>query len=314
MTPLALTSGEPAGVGPELAASLFRQEETLPPTVILGDKDLLCQRGGFSDLPLYPTKTPLSILHVPSPHPINAGEPRCENAPYVLSLLQRACEGVLRHEFKALVTAPVDKKILASALPNFSGHTEWLKEATGSRRALMTMVNRHLKVALVTTHLPLSKVPEAITQEAVQEALAIFAQGLTGFFGIERPRIAVAGLNPHAGDGGLLGDEEIRIIAPAIAKARESGTDAFGPFAADTLFASRQLGHPFDAYLAMYHDQGLAVAKTLDFFETVNLTLGLPFVRTSVDHGTAYDLAGTGKASVKPLLAALHLAARLASP
>ena len=234
------------------------------------------------------------------------------NARYVLSLLDRAIEGALQSEFAAIVTAPVHKGIINDAGIPFTGHTEYLAERTGSPRSVMLLAAGELRVALATTHLPLKDVSRAITTESLLETATILAADLRRWWGISAPRIAVCGLNPHAGEGGHLGQEEIRVIAPAIRTMRERGIEASGPFPADTVFVPAMLAK-FDAVLAMYHDQGLPVIKHAGFDQAVNVTLGLPILRTSVDHGTALELAGSGLASSGSLGAAIELALRIAA-
>jgi 4-hydroxythreonine-4-phosphate dehydrogenase len=254
----------------------------------------------------------LRIEHVPLAVPAIAGQLDARNARYVLALLDRALAGCRSGEFAAMVTAPVQKSVINDAGIAFTGHTEYLAEACGVPRPVMLLAAGSLRVALATTHLPLRAVSDAITGESLDEVLAILQHDLVARFGIARPRIGVCGLNPHAGESGHLGREEIDVIAPAIARARARGIGASGPWPADTIFTPRQLAN-FDVVLAMFHDQGLPVLKHAGFGEAVNVTLGLPVIRTSVDHGTALDLAGTGKAESGSLLAALRLAAELAA-
>jgi 4-hydroxythreonine-4-phosphate dehydrogenase len=234
------------------------------------------------------------------------------NSGYVLSLLDRALEGISSGRYDAMVTAPVQKSIIAQSGVPFSGHTEYLAEKTGGARSVMMLVAGSLRVALATTHLPLRRVPDAITTQGLLEIITIMHHDLRALWGIERPRIAIAGLNPHAGESGLLGTEEQTIIKPAIEQARAQGIDAFGPVPADTAFVPREMSR-YDAILAMYHDQGLPVLKHAGFGAAINVTLGLPIIRTSVDHGTALNLAGTGTADVGSLAAALALAVELAA-
>jgi 4-hydroxythreonine-4-phosphate dehydrogenase len=307
--PIAITTGEPAGIGPEIAlraALSYRQ-----PCVLLGDGALLQQTARAIGLP-WPLPSPCSIQHEPLTEPVVPGRPRPANAGYVLRLLDRAIDGCRSAEFAAIATAPVHKAVINEAGIAFSGHTEYLAAATGASAVVMMLVGGGLRVALATTHLPLSQVPAAITRALLGETLDVLDRDLRSWFGILRPRIAVAGLNPHAGEAGFLGHEEIDVIAPAIAAARERGIDADGPWPADTLFVPAR-AHLADAILAMYHDQGLAPLKYASFGQGVNVTLGLPLVRTSVDHGTALDLAGAGRADPASMLAAIELAAQLAS-
>jgi 4-hydroxythreonine-4-phosphate dehydrogenase len=255
----------------------------------------------------------LSVLHEPLAVPSVPGRLDPANARYVLRLVDRAVDGCLRGEFGAMVTAPVHKSLINDAGIAFIGHTEYIAERTHAPRPVMMLTAGTLRVALATTHMPLRCVSAALSVEGLLETLAVLSADLRRRFRIERARIAVCGLNPHAGEGGHLGDEEQRIIAPAIAAARAQGLVLDGPVPADTVFVPRHL-EAFDAVLAMYHDQGLPVLKALGFGHAVNVTLGLPIVRTSVDHGTALDLAGSGTADAGSLLAAIALAAQIAVP
>ncbi|TVO60379.1 4-hydroxythreonine-4-phosphate dehydrogenase PdxA [Denitromonas ohlonensis] len=317
---LAVTSGEPAGVGPELCLQLAAQPWP-GRVVVLADADLLAERLGATGqtLTLHPYQRDiapppgaLEVLDVPLSVPAVAGQLDPANARPVLSMLDRAIEGCVSGEFAAMVTAPVHKGIICDAGVPFSGHTEYLAEATATGRVVMMLVGGGLRVALVTTHLPLSAVPGAITPAALAETLAILDQDLRTRFGLASPRILVAGLNPHAGEGGHMGREEIDVIAPVLDRLRSTGMQLIGPLPADTLFVPHTLEQG-DAVLAMYHDQGLPVLKHASFGGGVNVTLGLPIIRTSVDHGTALDLAGTGRADPGSLFAAVKLAFDMAA-
>jgi 4-hydroxythreonine-4-phosphate dehydrogenase len=299
---IALTTGEPAGIGPELCARLAR-ESLAARLVLIGDETLLAERG------LRPGA--VAVEHVPLAAPASPGRLDPANARYVLALLDRAAEGCMKGEFDAIVTAPVHKGVINDAGIAFTGHTEYLAERAGGAHPVMMLVGGGLRVALATTHLPLAEVPRAITRESLGATLRVIDRDLRTRFGLARPRILVAGLNPHAGEGGHLGREEIDTIAPAIEAARAGGIVAEGPVPADTLFVPERL-RGADCVLAMYHDQGLPVLKYASFGRGVNVTLGLPYVRTSVDHGTALELAGTGRADAGSLLEALQLAIRLA--
>ena len=320
---IALTSGEPAGVGPELCLALALRE--LPCELIcLGDRALLAERARQLNLALslsaydaarararhLPGR--LAVAHQPLAVPSIVGRADPANARYVLALLDRAIDGARGGEFDAIVTAPVHKGVINDAGIDFSGHTEYLAQRTHSPRAVMMLSAGELRVALATTHLPLRAVSDAITTDSLYSVGVILARELTGRFGLQDPRIAVCGLNPHAGEGGYLGDEEARVIAPAVARLQRTGIRVSGPLPADTVFVPRTLAR-FDAVLAMYHDQGLPVVKHADFEHAVNVTLGLPLIRTSPDHGTAFDLAGTGRADVRSLAAAVELASALAA-
>jgi 4-hydroxythreonine-4-phosphate dehydrogenase len=320
LLPLALTSGEPAGIGPDLClqlASAARAEAL----VCLADGNLLEDRARQLKLAVrlrdYRRGTPvsceagaLSVLHIPLPEPVRAGELRAGNARQVLQLLDRAVDGCRSGEFAGMVTAPVQKSIINDAGVPFTGHTEYLAARCGCDLPVMLLVAGTLRVALATIHLPLREVSAALHQTDLVRILSILNESLQRFWGIAQPHLAVCGLNPHAGEGGHLGDEEIRLIAPAIESARARGMHVSGPYPADTLFVPRHL-EGVDAVLAMFHDQGLPVLKYAGFGEAVNVTLGLPIVRTSVDHGTALDLAGSGRADPGSLRAAVRLAAQM---
>ncbi len=302
---IVLTSGEPAGIGPELCAQLTATDLPDCELFCLIDRDLLQARA-----PSGARLERLEVLHRPLAVPAIAGHLDLRNARYVVRLLDDALDALLAGQFDAMVTAPVQKSVIAEAGVPFSGHTEYLAARCSAAKPVMMLVAGSLRVALATTHLPLRRVPEAIHAGMLLEILRIMHADLRNFWGIERPRIAVCGLNPHAGENGLLGDEEIREIMPAIRAAREAGIDAFGPLPADTAFVPREMAKA-DAFLAMFHDQGLPVLKHAGFGHAVNVTLGLPVIRTSVDHGTALALAGSGKADVGSLRAAVELAVEL---
>ena len=300
---IAVATGEPAGVGPELAVALLDRPWPGARIVLVGDRALLEQRGG-RPVP------DANLLHVPLGVHCTAGRLDAANARYVLDVLDAAVDGCLAGRFDAMVTAPVHKGVINDAGVPFTGHTEYLAERTGARWPVMMLVGGGLRVALATTHLPLAAVSEAITAERLDGVLAVLDSDLRTRFGIASPRILVCGLNPHAGEGGHLGREELEVIEPALHRLRSSGLQLTGPVPADTAFLPERLaGH--DAVLAMYHDQGLPVLKRAAFGEGVNVTLGLPVVRTSVDHGTALDLAGTGRADPGSLFAATQLAVEL---
>ena len=296
MARIALTSGEPAGVGPEIcraAARRFRGARL----VTIGDERLL--------------KGCREVAHVPLAAPCRPGRLDPRNARYVLRVLDRAIEGCLSGEFDAMVTAPVHKSVINDAGIAFTGHTEYLAARARAPRVVMMLVGGGLRVALATTHLPLAQVPQAITRAGLLATLRVIDHDLRKRFRIRRPRILVAGLNPHSGESGHLGTEERDAIVPALRAAKRAGLRVEGPIPADTLFVPARLKGA-DCALALYHDQGLPVLKYASFGRGVNVTLGLPFVRTSVDHGTALDIAGKGKADAGSLLEALKLAARLA--
>jgi len=307
--PIAITSGEPAGIGPEIAVAAAAAAHW--PTVLLGDAQLLREAALASGI-AWPLPRWVAIEHIATAVPVVAGRLDARNAHRVLQMLDAAIDGCLQGRYRAMVTAPVHKGVINDAGVPFTGHTEYLAERTNTPHVVMLLAGGGMRVALATTHLPLAQVAGAITAASLAATLDVLNHDLQARFGIARPRIGVAGLNPHAGEGGHLGREEIDVIAPALAAARARGIDVAGPLPADTLFVPAMLAR-FDAVLAMYHDQGLPVLKHASFGHGVNVTLGLPLVRTSVDHGTALDLAGKGTADAGSMKAALALADRLAA-
>jgi 4-hydroxythreonine-4-phosphate dehydrogenase len=315
---VALTAGEPAGIGPDLCALIAR--ERLPGRlVIVGDARVIeeraRQRSIAWNVPAYRDRDSaprLSMLHVAAPAPVQAGRLDPANGRHVIALLDRAIDGCMAGEFDAMVTAPVQKSTINDAGIEFSGHTEYLAQRTHTARVVMLLVGGGIRVALATTHLALADVPRAITRTGLTEVLRILDHDLRIRFGIARPRILVAGLNPHSGEAGYLGREEIDTITPVIAELAREGLAVSGPYPADTLYTPKVL-EGADATLAMYHDQGLPVLKHAAFGRGVNVTLGLPIVRTSVDHGTALDRAGTGEIDAGSLGEAVELAFELAA-
>lgn len=301
--PIAVTSGEPAGIGPDICLALASRANPVRLAVI-GDREVLRARAAALGLAALP-----EIVHVPAAAPVTPGRLDARNARYVLALLDHAIDGCMAGRYAAMVTAPVQKSIINDAGIAFTGHTEYLAERAQAD-VVMMLVGGGLRVALATTHLAVRDVPAAITAERVERVLRIVDADLRTRFGVARPRILVAGLNPHSGEGGHLGREEIDVLQPLLERARRDGIDAVGPLPADTLFTPRTLAGA-DCVLAMYHDQGLPVLKYASFGAGVNVTLGLPFVRTSVDHGTALDLAGTGRADPGSLFEAVDLAAAM---
>ena len=319
--PIAITCGDPAGIGPDLVLTLPASFPDAP-LVAIGDRDVLKDRASRLGLtvtlsdwqpgqPLAPGTLP--VWHTPAGAPVTAGQPDPATASGTLALLTRAAQGCLDNTFAAMVTAPVAKNVICEgADPAFTGHTEFLAEQAGVDQVVMMLTARELRVALVTTHLPLSQVPRAITADSLTRTLTILRNDLIGKYRIDEPRILVLGLNPHAGEGGHLGREELDVISPTLEALRGQGMALTGPLPADTAFQPDLLAK-HDAVLAMYHDQGLPVLKYAGFGEAINITLGLPFIRTSVDHGTAFDLAGTGTAKAGSLIAATRLALELAA-
>lgn len=347
--PLAITAGEPAGIGPDLCLQLAHHAQ---PLVVIADKGMLQQRAAQLGIDIqFHDYTPsrqfvagkLNVLHIPSVHPAQAGELDPANASYVLEILRRAVQGCVSGEFSGMVTAPVHKGVINDAGILFTGHTEFLAELTQTSQVVMMLVGRGvrgrhgnaqhsvresarritnealtdlpkkefvMRVALATTHLPLREVADAITAPLLENVLRIMQRDLQQRFGISRPRILVAGLNPHAGEGGHLGREEIDVMIPVLDKLRAEGFNVSQPLPADTLFTAHRL-HECDVVLVMYHDQGLPVLKHASFGGGVNITLGLPIIRTSVDHGTALELSGTGKADVGSLLEAIKVAVEM---
>lgn len=320
---IAITPGEPAGIGMDLCVILAHRP--LPAAiVVIADREALLERARLLGISLetddYAAGTlqshsghgRLNVLHQPLAHSVIPGRLDAANSECVLRTLRTAVDGCLQGEFDAMTTGPVHKGVINDAGIAFTGHTEFLAEYTHTAQVVMMLVGGGLRVALATTHLPLSAVSSAITQSALETTLRILHQDLIQKFGIAHPRILVAGLNPHAGEGGYLGCEEIEVIGPVLNKLRNAGMHLTGPLPADTLFTPHHLAQA-DCVLAMYHDQGLPVLKHASFGGGVNVTLGLPIIRTSVDHGTALDLAGKGNIEIGSQLAALQLAIELAA-
>jgi len=299
---LAVSLGDPAGIGPEIVAAALRG---FPPAdaelVVYGDIDAVRDAGGVLE--------GVATREIASAR-VRPGRPDPAAARGVVSAIQSAARDCLSGSLAALVTAPISKQVIAAGGFPYPGHTELLEETCGAGRAVMLLVGRGLRVGLATIHCALREVPERLSSTGIAEVLAIMHADLERRFRVRAPRIAVCGLNPHAGEAGRFGDEEARVIAPAIESARARGVAASGPFAADSLF-HRAVSGEFDAVLAMYHDQGLGPLKTHAFGKAVNVTLGLPIVRTSVDHGTAFDIAGQGRADAGSMIEAVRLAVEL---
>lgn len=318
---IAITAGEPSGIGPDVVVALAERDWPAQ-LVIVADPDLIADRaqrlGKPIDILRYDPQAPVAQSR--TGQLIVAGEPlravctpaRLDpaNAAYVIATLDRACDGCQQGEFAAMVTAPVNKSVINEAGIPFSGHTEFLADRTGAAQPVMLLVADTLRIALVTTHLALKDVPAAITGERIRQVFKLLHEGLVAHFGLQSPRIIVLGLNPHAGEAGHLGKEEIEIIQPALAELRTAGYQPIGPLPADTAMTPTHLSQA-DAVLAMYHDQGLPVLKHAGFGEAVNITLGLPFIRTSVDHGTALDIAGKNRADASSMFNAAKTALRM---
>jgi len=318
---IVITPGEPAGIGPELVVQLAQRDWPME-LVVCADPQLLAGRASQLGLPLtllpYDADQPaqpqrartLTVLPVALRAPVIPGQLSVANGGYVVDTLARACDGCLNGEFAALVTGPVHKGVINDAGVPFTGHTEFFEERSGVPKVVMMLATEALRVALVTTHLPLRDVADAITPTLLRDVITILYRDLQNKFGIAHPHVLVCGLNPHAGEGGHMGSEEIDTIIPLLEELRGQGMNLSGPLPADTLFQPKYLDSA-DAVLAMYHDQGLPVLKYQGFGRGVNITLGLPFIRTSVDHGTALELAGQGKADVGSFITALNLAIKM---
>lgn len=318
--PLYVTSGEPAGIGPDICLALAQREDRRP-VVILADRELMLERARilkqsiewieYAGQKLGNTQGQLYIQHLPLNAPVKLGELNPANADYVIRQLSFAADEALSGQSAGIVTAPVQKSVINAAGLTFSGHTEFFQERAGVPRVVMMLATKQLRVALATTHLPLRQVADAITAERLIQVIDILLHDLKHKFKIDQPKILVCGLNPHAGEGGYLGQEEIEVINPVLHHYQTQGVLISDALPADTLFTPEHL-QSADAVLAMYHDQGLPVLKSQGFGEAINITLGLPFIRTSVDHGTALTLAGTGLAKSSSLMVATDLALDMA--
>ena len=315
---IAITPGEPAGIGPDLVVQAAQRERQMP-WLVIADKNMLAARAQLLQLPLTlddnlqsPSLLPghLTVLHTPLANTVIPGQLDTVNVPGVMAALDAAIAGCMRGDYSALLTGPMQKSVVNDAGIAFSGHTEYLAEKSGVEDVVMLLMTDAMRVALATTHLPLAQVPNALTQPLLERRLQILNNTLRQQFAVAQPRILVAGLNPHAGEGGHLGSEEINVIQPVCEHLRSQGMDLVGPLPADTLFTPKYLQHA-DAVMSMFHDQGLPVLKYSGFGQAVNVTLGLPFIRTSVDHGTALDIAGSGDADLGSFLAALTVASEL---
>lgn len=323
---LVITPGEPAGIGPDIVIRLAQQTAT-DDWVVVADADCLQYRAQLLGLPLRlqeyqgpasvtdantlgaatRPQSSLRIIHRPCANPVQPGQLNPDNASYVINCLDTAIDGCLNGDFAAMVTGPVQKSVINEGGIAFSGHTEYLQQRCQVNQVVMLLASQKMRVALATTHIPLQAVASSITTEGLREVITILMTSLRHQFNIAKPQLIVSGLNPHAGEGGHLGREEIEIIIPALNELRQQGMDIVGPLPADTMFSPANLASA-SAFLAMFHDQGLPVLKATSFGEAANITLGLPIIRTSVDHGTALDLAGTGQVDIGSLLYAIHSA------
>ena len=321
---IAITPGEPAGIGPDICALLSKEPPENTELVVISDAEILKERANQlgislsinsfeqSKEPVACSRGKLSVLHVDKKSNVVAGQLNADNSPYVLETLKIAAQKALRGELDAIVTGPVHKGVINDAGFNFSGHTEYLAELCEVNRSVMMLTTDDLRVALATTHIPLSEVPNAINRDLIKETISILHKDLKNKFGIKNPKILVSGLNPHAGENGHLGREEIEVILPVIEEFVSQKMDVLGPLPADTIFNSELL-KKCDAVLTMYHDQGLPVLKFKGFGNAVNVTLGLPIVRTSVDHGTALEKAGTGNVNLGSMKQAISVAKFIAN-
>lgn len=315
---IVITAGEPAGIGPDLCLDIAQQQFPCE-LIVIADPELMQQRAqqlgldikftevDLTQAPRPSTQGEIRYIPVKLAHACQAGQLDKRNALYVLQSLEIALNGCLNGQFDAVVTAPVHKGIINDAGIDFTGHTEFFADGAGVDKVVMMLATEQLRVALATTHLPLKDVSSQITRASLTQIISIIETSFHNQVGIQSPRIAVCGLNPHAGEGGHLGREEIDVISPVIEQFQQKGVDLSGPWPADTIFVDEKLKH-YDVVLAMYHDQGLPVLKHHGFGKAVNVTLGLPFIRTSVDHGTALELAGTGQAKSSSLIAAITMA------
>jgi len=318
---LVVTPGEPAGIGPDLILQLSATPGNAE-LIVIADKKMMQERAEMLSIPvqfsayqseaLASVNNPgeIKIIDIKCQEPVKAGHLNSSNSHYVLETLTRATEACLSGEFDGIVTAPLHKGIINDAGVAFTGHTEFLAELTQAELPVMMLAADSLRVALATTHLPLKNVSKAISKDSLKQVITILHQDLVLKFGIKSPHILICGLNPHAGEGGHMGHEEIDTIEPVINELKNAGMNLSGPLPADTLFTPKYL-ETADAVLAMYHDQGLPVLKYVGFGHAINVTLGLPIIRTSVDHGTALDLAGTGKATTGSLIAAIETAIKM---
>ncbi len=314
MKPILVTTGDPAGIGPDICINVAMHLDNL---VFVGDKAMLTERAMLLNITVeiidYEPKRlsrpgQMMVYHIPCSEKVKAGQPDVKNSKAILAMLEWSCFAVLQNQFSALVTAPVNKAIVQHAKNDFFGHTEYFQKLCQSPQVVMMLADEHMRVALVTTHVALREVADKITPQSIKMVVETVHRGLKQDFGISQPKIAIAGLNPHAGENGVLGQEEIQVIEPTVKLLRKQGIDIEGPFSADTLFIKKG----YDVFVAMYHDQGLNVLKYASFGKAANISLGLPMIRTSVDHGTAFEIAGTGKAKSDSMVTAIKMARLMA--
>ena len=319
MTKIAVSSGDPAGIGPDICIKAFgNKKDLIYKPIVFGNLDLFEERAAQINQEIAikeyrgEDEDSLSsdflwIVNKPIGTEISAGKPDPKSAEYIINIFEESVKKTISNEFNAIVTCPINKEVINEGGIPFTGHTEELARLSKSKKVVMMLANQKIKIALASTHIPLSAVSDFINKSHLEEVVKIIYKSLKDYWNKDEPLIKVLGINPHASDGGYIGNEENEVIIPALQNLKEKGIDTMGPISADTAFIEKE-GEKADVFLAMFHDQGLPVIKTMGFGETVNITLGLPFIRTSVDHGTAYDKAGLGNADESSLVAAMHMA------
>ena len=319
MTKIAVSSGDPAGIGPDICIKAFgNKKDLIYKPIVFGNLDLFEERAAQINQEIAikeyrgEDEDSLSsdflwIVNKPIGTEISAGKPDPKSAEYIINIFEESVKKTISNEFNAIVTCPINKEVINAGGIPFTGHTEELARLSKSKKVVMMLVNQKIKIALASTHIPLSAVSDFINKSHLEEVVKIIYKSLKDYWNKDEPLIKVLGINPHASDGGYIGNEENEVIIPALQNLKEKGIDTIGPISADTAFIEKE-GEKADVFLAMFHDQGLPVIKTMGFGETVNITLGLPFIRTSVDHGTAYDKAGLGNADESSLVAAMDMA------
>ena len=319
MTKIAVSSGDPAGIGPDICIKAFgNKKDLIYKPIVFGNLDLFEERAAQINQEIAikeyrgEDEDSLSsdflwIVNKPIGTEISAGKPDPKSAEYIINIFEESVKKTISNEFNAIVTCPINKEVINEGGIPFTGHTEELARLSKSKKVVMMLANQKIKIALASTHIPLSAVSDFINKSHLEEVVKIVYKSLKDYWNKDEPLIKVLGINPHASDGGYIGNEENEVIIPALQNLKEKGIDTIGPISADTAFIEKE-GEKADVFLAMFHDQGLPVIKTMGFGETVNITLGLPFIRTSVDHGTAYDKAGLGNADESSLVAAMDMA------